>query len=193
MEDNLTMNDKTCINTDKKEIFDGESFVNEKGKSHKGSTVLYYINECNDKKKEMEKLYEDMKDAHIKLAYDIKEKKFDYKEIKIGQKNYNKINDIGNNEIPRDKYVDGFITFFEELEEKIENNYNKKVNFELNLDILGDKDLKLKCLYTLIIKEGEGDKEKKSLTNFKDFDILNNGPSEGFDYLLYLLNHHYFE
>ena len=53
----------------------------------------------------MEKLYEDMKDAHIKLAYDIKEKKFDYKEIKIGQKNYNKINDIGNNEIPRDKYV----------------------------------------------------------------------------------------
>ena len=187
------MNDKTCINTDKKELlFDEESFINEKGKSHKGSTVLYYINEYNDKKKEMEKLYEDMKDAHIKLAYDIKEKKFDYKEIKIGQKNYNKINDIGNNEIPRDKYVDGFITFFEELEEKIENNYNKKVNFELNLDILGDKDLKLKCLYTLIIKEGEGDKEKKSLTNFKDFDILNNGPSEGFDYLLYLLNH-YFE
>ena len=185
MEDTFDkINEKTYINTAEANIFGGKSYLSEKEKSHRGSSVLYYINECNVKKKELEKLYADMKNAQIKLVYDKQEKKFDYKEIKLGEKNYNKINDIGNNEIPRDKYVDGFISFFEELEEKIENNYNKKEDFELNLAIVGDDNLKLNCSYKLIFKEG--DKEEKT---YKDFDIIKNGPSEGFECLLHQLNH----
>ena len=52
MEDTFDkINEKTYINTAEANIFGGKSYLSEKEKSHRGSLVLYYINECNDKKK----------------------------------------------------------------------------------------------------------------------------------------------
>ena len=44
-------NEKTHTNTAETNIFGGKSYLSEKEKSRRGSSVLFYINECNDKKK----------------------------------------------------------------------------------------------------------------------------------------------
>ena len=188
---NNKIEDKNSLSTDKTNVFERQSYVNEKEKSHKKSEFSLNTNENNTKKNEKDKLFEDMKNTSIKIVYDIVKNILDYQEIKIGDKNYNNINEINNNENPRDKNIIGFITFFEELEEKINKNYNKTVNFELALYIKGDKNksaINLECLYKLIIKEITS---KTPYTSYyKDFDIINNGPSEGLEQIIYDLNHH---
>ena len=144
--------------------------------------MLSNIQETNQKITDKGKLYDDLKDSKIELFYDIKEKKFEYKQIKIGENSYKHINDIGSNEIPKDEKIEEFINFFKEIEEKFEE-YNNKNEFTLILEIKGDKykiELKLDCSYTVNI---HGKKQY-----YKDFDIINNGTSKGLEDLFYDLN-----
>ena len=160
----------------------GDSYNNEKQKSQKGTSMLSNIQETNQKITDKGKLYDDLKDSKIELFYDIKEKKFEYKQIKIGENSYKHINDIGSNEIPKDEKIEEFINFFKEIEEKFKE-YNNKNEFTLILEIKGDKykiELKLDCSYTVNI---HGKKQY-----YKDFDIINNGTSKGLEDLFYDLN-----
>ena len=67
--------------------------------------------------------------------------------------------------------------------------YNKKYSFKLELEIKGDKkknNCVLDCTYKLEVYEGK-------VTIYKDFDILVNKTSEGFQYFLNYLNNFSFE
>ena len=48
----------------------GESYYNKKQESNKGSSMLVSIEEAEKKKKENDKLCEDLKDSYVKLKYD---------------------------------------------------------------------------------------------------------------------------
>jgi len=163
----------------------GNSYKNEKEKQDQGNIMPYSESNTNQKKVEKYELYDYLKESIIELFYDIKEKNFFYKQIKIGGKDYKNINDVVKNLIFKDEKVEAFIKFFEEIEERFKDEYNNKNEFTLKLEIKGDKykiDLKLDCLYKLIIHEKE--------FYYKDFDIINNGISTGFENLFYDLNNY---
>ena len=163
--------------------FEHPSFVDEKEKQTKGSSIINNINENNLEKKEKDILIESLKDSNIKLYFNLSNLKLEYKEIKIGGKTYNHIKDIEKKEIPTFEPLNGFIKFFEEIEEKIENEYSKKYEFFLELFIKGDKNknyCKLECKYVLNING--------KTSQYRDFDIINCGISNGFNYLLDDLN-----
>ena len=106
-----------------------------------------------------------------------------FEKIIVGGKKYNDIYEIGKNEIGK-KEIDNFRDFLQEIKEKIVNNYKKNIKFKLKLDIKGDReknDLVLNCIYNL---KPDGGKK----TTYKDFDILVNKTSEGFNFLLEYLN-----
>ena len=176
-------------NTNNNSNFFGQSYLNEKEKSNKGSSILTNIKENNDKIIEKGKLYDDLKNTNIELFYNIATTKFEYKKIKIGEKLYNDIKDIDNDEIPKDEKVEGFIKFFEEINEKVDDEYNKTNNFELELIITGDKNsnsCKLDCLYKLTIDKNHNGEKK--VTSYRDFDILIKGATKGLKALLRDLN-----
>ena len=162
-----------------------ESYFNEKNKANKGSSMLKF-NEDNEKdKKNYEKLCDELKDSQILLSHEIKFNfpQVNFEKIIVGGKKYNDIYEIGKNEIGK-KEIDNFRDFLQEIKEKIVNNYKKNIKFKLKLDIKGDREknnLVLKCIYNL--KPDGGEK-----TTYKDFDILVNKTSEGFNFLLEYLN-----
>ena len=149
--------------------------------------------ENNNKKnkKDITIIYEDLKDTKIELFYNFSTAKLEYTKIEIGgEEQYKDIKKIFNNEIPKDDQIEGFIKFFEEMNEKFDNEYNQKNKFILDLTITGDKSknsCKLECVYKLTIVQSD-EKEKKEYY-YRDFDIINNGTSKGFEALLYDLNH----
>ena len=162
----------------------GESYYNKKQESNKGSSMLVSIEEAEKKKKENDKLCEDLKDSYVKLKYDSSQLTLKYEKIKIGKREFQNINDIGGNEIRKDETIDKFIDFFKEIENQIENDYEQKNEFTLELEITGDKrriSCNLECLYKLTMHNNE---QKQ----YKDFNILINGPSGGFQYLMDDLN-----
>ena len=162
----------------------GESYYNKKQESNKGSSMLVSIEEAEKKKKENDKLCEDLKDSYVKLKYDSSQLTLKYEKIKIGKREFQNINDIGGNEIRKDETIDKFIDFFKEIENQIENDYEQKNEFTLELEITGDKrriSCNLECLYKLTMHNNE---QKQ----YKDFNILIKGPSEGFQYLMDDLN-----
>ena len=164
--------------------FEDHSYLNAKEKSNKGSSMIIKINENNLEKKEKDDLIEGLKESSIKIYYNLPKLKIEYKEIKIGGKTYEHIKELEKNEIPIFEPLNRFIKFFKEIEEKIETEYNKKYEFLLELYITGDKNknsCNLECKYLLKISG--------KTFQYKDYDIINNGISTGFEFLLYDLNH----
>ena len=162
----------------------GESYYNKKQESNKGSSMLVSIDEAEKKKKENDKLCEDLKDSYVKLKYDSSQLTLKYEKIKIGEREFQNINDIGGNEIRKDETIDKFIDFFKEIENQIDNDYEQKNEFTLELEITGDKrriSCNLECLYKLTMHNNE---QKQ----YRDFNILIKGPSEGFQFLMDDLN-----
>ena len=162
----------------------GESYYNKKQESNKGRSMLDYIEEGEKKKKENDELCEDLKGSYIKLKYDSSKLALKYEKIKIGEREFQNINDIGGNEIRKDETIDKFIDFFKEIENQIENDYEQKNEFTLELEIKGDKNrisCNLDCLYKLTMHNNE---QKQ----YRDFNILINGPSGGFQFLMDDLN-----
>ena len=139
------------------------------------------ISENHPEKKE--NLIEGLKDSYVKLYYNLLELKFEYKEIKIGGKPINHIKDIEKKGNQNFKIINGYIKFLEEIEKKVEIEYNKKYEFLLELFIKGDKDKNsnnFECKYVLKISG--------KTSQYIDYDIINNGTSNGFNYLLDYLN-----
>ena len=162
----------------------GKSLYSEKQEPGKGSTMLYSKEEDNQNEKEKDELFNDLKDSYIKFTYDIEKLSLKYEEIKIGKKKIHNINEIGNNGMSKFEEVGQFIDFIKEMRNITDRDYNGKKEFTLELEIKGDKNRKdciLECLYKLTTYYSE----KKQ---YKDFNILINGPSDGFLLLLDDLN-----
>ena len=165
-----------------------ESYFNAKNKSNRGSSMLNNNEENEKEKKEYEILCEELKDSKIIFLYEVENNDFNYTEINIGKNKYIDIYQIAKNEIGKYE-VDNFRDFLLEIKEKIDTLYNKKYSFKLELEIKGDKkknNCVLDCTYKLEVYEGK-------VTIYKDFDILVNKTSEGFQYLLNYLNNFSFE
>ena len=177
------INNKSTTLTDKNQSYLNESYFNEKNKSNKGSSMLNNNEEIEKEKKEYEILCEELKDSKVTILYEIEKSYFDYIEIYIGKNKYDDIYQIAKNEIGKYE-VDNFRDFLLEIREKIDSSYNKKFNFRLELEIKGDKkknNCVLDCTYKLETYDG-------NITQYKDFDILVNKTSEGFNFLLEYLN-----
>ena len=161
--------------------FDNSSLKEAKENQNNGNSIMNNISENHPEKKE--NLIEGLKDSYVKLYYNLLELKFEYKEIKIGGKPINHIKDIEKKGNQNFKIINGYIKFLEEIEKKVEIEYNKKYEFLLELFIKGDKDKNsnnFECKYVLKISG--------KTSQYKDFDIINNGISNGFNYLLEDLN-----
>ena len=179
-ENNINLKDTTINNS---QSYLNESYFNAKNKSNRGSSILNYIEENEKEKKEYEILCEELKDSKIIFLYEAEKRDFVHTEINIGKNKYSDIYQIAKNEIGKYE-VDNFRDFLLEIKDKIDTSYNKKFSFRLELEIKGDKkknNSMLDCIYNLVIY----DKDK---TIYKDFDILVNKTSEGFQYLLNYLN-----
>ena len=160
-----------------------ESYFNAKDKSNRGSSMLNNNEENEKEKKEYEILCEELKESKIIFLYEVEKNDFNITEINIGKNKYTNIYQIAKNEIGKYE-VDNYRDFLQEIKEKIDNFYNKKYSFRLELEIKGDKkknNYVLDCIYKLKVYEG-----KENI--YKDFDILVNKTSEGFQYLLNYLN-----
>ena len=179
------------INTNLKETalnsaqsFLGDSYFNAKNKSNKGSSMLNNNEEIEKERKEYEILCEELKDSNIIFLFESEKKEdFFYTEINIGKNKYDDIFQIAKNEIGKYE-IDNFRDFLQEIKDKIFTSYNRKYSFRLELEIKGDKkknNCVLDCTYKLKIYDREE-------TIYKDFDILVNKTSEGFQYLLNYLN-----
>ena len=161
-----------------------KSLYSEKQEPGKGSTMLYSKEEDKQNEKEKDELFKDLKDSYIKFTYDIEKLSLKYEEIKIGEKEFQNINEIGSNGMSKFEEVGQFIDFIKEMRNITDRDYNGKKEFTLELEIKGDKNRKdciLECLYKLTTYY----LEKKQ---YKDFNILINGPSDGFLLLLDDLN-----
>ena len=162
----------------------GKSLYSEKQEPGKGSTMLYSKEEDNQNEKEKDELFKDLKDSYIKFTYDIEKLSLKYEKIKIGEKEFHNINEIGSNGMSKFEEVGQFIDFIKEMRNITDRDYNGRKEFTLELEIKGDKNRKdciLECLYKLTTYDFE---EKQ----YKDFNILINGPSDGFLLLLDDLN-----
>ena len=158
-----------------------DSFNEAKENQNNENSFMNNISENYFEKKE--NLIEGLKDSYVKLYYNLLELKFEYKEIKIGGKSIKHIKDIEKKGNPHFEIINGYIKFLEEIEKKVEIEYNKKYEFLLELFIKGDKNKNsniFECKYVLKISG--------KTSQYKDFDIINNGISNGFNYLLEDLN-----
>ena len=179
-ENDMNLKETTLNNS---ESYLNESYFNAKNKSNKGSSMLNNNEEIEQEKKEYEILCQELKDSKVTILYEIEKSYFDYIEIYIGKNKYDDIYQIAKNEIGKYE-VDNFRDFLLEIKEKIDSSYNKKFNFRLELEIKGDKkknNCVLDCTYKLVTYDG-------NITQYKDFDILVNKTSEGFQYLLNYMN-----
>ena len=182
MEENNTDINQNTTSLNNNNYF-GSTYKNEKEKSQKGKSMLQEIEEQNINLKEREKLYEDIKITHVELFYNKDKSKLEYKDIIIGGNKLKNIKDIDINKFPGDEDIKDFLMFFDEIEDKVKTEYNNKNEFSIILDIKGDpkkNDKNLECLYELKIND--------KVFNYRDFDIIHNGVSVGFEQLLVDLN-----
>ena len=132
---------------------------------------------------EENKKFDDLKNILIELHYNIKFSKFESKIFSL-EGIFENINEINKNKFSKNKEFEGILSFIEEIEEKVKNQYSQKYDFYLVLEIKVNKkkdELNLECLYKVTILN-------KTLL-YKDFDIINNGAYNGFEQLLYYINH----
>ena len=187
MEETITNKNSITTNNGEIKTFFGDSFNIAKQNESKGTNILQSIKENEDKKIEIDKLCEQLKNTKIILAHKIQLKVAEFEKIDIEGKNFDDFKQIGGNDLRKCDMIENFISFGKDVKEKIDvflDNYEMKYNFKIEMEMKENKsygDYDLDCYYKLIISD---DSKKIYSAEYKDKTILINKTSEGFQYLL---------
>ena len=187
MEETITNKNSITTNNGENKTFFGDSFNIAKQNESKGTNILQSIKENEEKKIEIDKLCEQLKNTKIILAHKIQLKVAEFEKIDIEGKNFDDFKQIGGNDLRKCDMIENFISFGKDVKEKIDvflDNYEMKYNFKIEMEMKENKsygDYDLDCYYKLIISD---DSKKIYSAEYKDKTILINKTSEGFQYLI---------